>query len=168
VVVRRGLRTTSIERTLLDLAAIGEPIGRLVAEATAKRLTSIAKLRTYVERRSGARGVARLRSCIEGRETRSAAEAVFAAWLEERRIPVPPFNVEYGPFTLDGLWEAAGSSLRSTPSTPMAPSIRSRTTAAATPTPRAAGYARSAWHPSAGATTRSRLSAISGARCDMA
>ena len=48
VVIRRGLRTTSIERTLLDLAAIGEPIERLVAEAIAKRLTSIAKLRAYV------------------------------------------------------------------------------------------------------------------------
>src|SRR5206468_1678223 len=34
VVIRRGLHTTSIERTLLDLAAIGEPIERLVAEAT--------------------------------------------------------------------------------------------------------------------------------------
>jgi len=61
VVIRRGLRTTSIERTLLDLAAIGEPIERLVAEATAKRLTSVAKLRTHVARRSGARGAARLR-----------------------------------------------------------------------------------------------------------
>jgi very-short-patch-repair endonuclease len=108
VVIRKGLRTTSIERTLLDLAAIGEPIERLVAEATAKRLTSIAKLRAYVERRSGARGAARLRRCIEGRQTRSKAEEEFARWLEDRRIAVPPMNVEYGPFTLDGFWEAAG------------------------------------------------------------
>jgi len=65
VVIRRGLRTTSIERTLLDLAAIGEPIERLVAEAVARRLTSIAKLRAYVERRAGVPGVAHLRRCIE-------------------------------------------------------------------------------------------------------
>jgi very-short-patch-repair endonuclease len=108
VVIRKGLRATSIERTLLDLAAIGEPIERLVAEATAKRLTSIAKLRTYVERRAGARGAARLRRCIEGRQTRSKAEEEFARWLSARGIEEPDFNSEYGPYTLDGIWPAAG------------------------------------------------------------
>jgi very-short-patch-repair endonuclease len=108
VVIRKGLRTTSIERTLLDLAAIGEPIERLVAEATAKRLTSVAKLRAYVARRAGAHGAARLRCCIEGRQTRSKVEREFIRWLKDRRIPVPPLNVEYSPFTLDGFWEAAG------------------------------------------------------------
>jgi very-short-patch-repair endonuclease len=107
VVIRRGLRTTSIERTLLDLAAIGEPIERLVAEATAKRLTSIAKLRAYVARRSGARG-ARLRRRIEGRQTRSRAEDEFAHWLASRGIKKPDFNDQYGPFTLDAIWPAAG------------------------------------------------------------
>jgi very-short-patch-repair endonuclease len=107
VVMRKGLRTTSIERTLLDLAAIGEPIERLVAEATAKRLTSVAKLKSYVERRAGARGARRLRRCIEGGQTRSAAEREFVRWLERRRIPVPPLNVDYGPFTLDGYWTEA-------------------------------------------------------------
>jgi len=107
VVIRKGLRTTSIERTLLDLAAIGEPIERLVAEAVAKRLTSIAKLRAYVERRAGARGVARLRRCIEGRQTRSQLEGEFVRWLEDRGIPVPSLNEPFGPFTLDGIWPAA-------------------------------------------------------------
>jgi very-short-patch-repair endonuclease len=111
VVIRRGLRTTSIERTLLDLAAIGEPVERLVAEATAKRLTSIAKLRAYVERRSGARGAARLRSCIEGRQTRSDLEKEFVRWLEDRELPVPSLNEPFGPFTLDGLWSEAGLAL---------------------------------------------------------
>jgi len=108
VVIRKGLRTTSIERTLLDLAAVGEPIERLVAEAVAKRLTSIAKLRAYVERRAGARGVARLRCCIEGRQTRSQVEDEFVRWLEERGIPVPSLNEPFGPFTLDGIWWKAG------------------------------------------------------------
>lgn len=104
VVIRRGLRTTSIERTLLDLAAIGEPVERLVAEAVAKRLTSIAKLRAYVERRAGARGARRLRSCIEGRQTRSDLEKEFVHWLEDRRLPIPSLNEPLGPFTLDGIW----------------------------------------------------------------
>ena len=107
VVIRRGLRTTSIERTLLDLAAIGEPVERLVAEAAAKRLTSIAKLREYVARRAGARGSARLRSCVEGRQTRSEAEKEFARWLERRRIPLPQFNEPFGPYTLDAVWPDA-------------------------------------------------------------
>jgi very-short-patch-repair endonuclease len=107
VVVRKGLRTTSIERTLLDLAAIGEPVERLVAEALAKRLTSIAKLKTYLARRVGARGAARLRRCIEGRQTRSDVEKEFVGWLEDRDIPVPLLNEPFGPFTLDGLWREA-------------------------------------------------------------
>jgi very-short-patch-repair endonuclease len=104
VVIRKGLRTTSIERTLLDLAAIGEPVERLVAEAVARRLTSIAKLLAYVERRAGARGVRRLRSCIEGRQTRSRAEEEFVGWLEDRGLPIPSLNEPFGPFTLDGIW----------------------------------------------------------------
>jgi very-short-patch-repair endonuclease len=107
VVIRKGLRTTSIERTLLDLAAIGEPVERLVAEAVAKRLTSIAKLRAYVERRAGARGARRLSSCIEGRQTRSKLEDEFVRWLEDRRLPVPSLNEPFGPFTLDGFWHEA-------------------------------------------------------------
>jgi very-short-patch-repair endonuclease len=106
-VIRKGLRTTSIERTLLDLAAIGEPVEKLVAEAVAKRLTSIAKLRTYLERRSGARGARRLRGCIEGRQTRSKVEKEFVRWLENREIPIPSLNEQFGPFTLDGLWSEA-------------------------------------------------------------
>jgi very-short-patch-repair endonuclease len=107
VVIRQGLRTTSIERTLLDLAAIGEPVERLVAEAVAKRLTSIARLRAYVERRSGARGSRKLRECIEGRQTRSKVERKFARWLEQRGIERPAFNEPLGPFTLDAVWPQA-------------------------------------------------------------
>jgi hypothetical protein len=136
VVIRKGLRTTSIERTLLDLAAIGEPVDKLVADATAKRLTSIAKLRAYVERRAGARGARRLRSCIEGKQTRSKVEKEFVRWLRDRSIPIPLLNEPFGPYTLDGLWSEAGSPSRSTRSRRTAPSTRSRTIAAASPTPR--------------------------------
>jgi hypothetical protein len=108
VVIRKGLRTTSIERTLLDLAAIGEPIDKLVADATAKHLTSIAKLRAYLERRAGARGARRLHSCIEGNQTRSKLEKEFVCWLEDHGIPVPLLNEPFGPYTLDGIWTQAG------------------------------------------------------------
>ena len=107
VVIRRGLRTTSIERTLLDLAAIGEPIERLMAEAVAKRLTSIGKLRAYAERRSGARGARRLIRCIEGNQTRSPVEREFVAWLADKGLPDPQLNTEFGPYTLDVFWPEA-------------------------------------------------------------
>ena len=107
VVIRKGLRTTSIERTLLDLAAIGEPVERLVAEAVAKRLTSIARLQAYVERRAGARGVRRLRRCIEGNQMRSLVEKEFARWLDTQGFEPPIFNEPFGPFTLDAVWPAA-------------------------------------------------------------
>jgi hypothetical protein len=108
VVIRKGLRTTSIERTLLDLAAIGQPIERLVAEAVAKRLTSIAKLRAYVERRAGARGISHLRRCMEGRQTRSQVEEEFARWLADRGIEEPDFNEPFGLYSLDAVWWTAG------------------------------------------------------------
>jgi very-short-patch-repair endonuclease len=108
VVIRKGLRTTSIERTLLDLAAIGEPVERLVAEAVAKRLTSMARLAAYVERRSGARGVRGLRRCIEGKQMRSLAEKEFAAWLDDRGFEAAKFNEPFGPFSLDAVWPEAG------------------------------------------------------------
>jgi very-short-patch-repair endonuclease len=73
----------------------------------ARRLTSIAKLRAYVERRAGTRGVAGLRRCIEGRQTRSRLEDEFAQWLEARGQPTPAFNEPFGPFTLDGIWPEA-------------------------------------------------------------
>jgi very-short-patch-repair endonuclease len=107
VVIVKGLRTTAVERTLLDLAAIGEPIDRLVAEAVAKRLTSTARLRAYLERRSGARGARALRECIQGGQMRSRAEKEFARWLEQRDIQRPAFNEPFGPYTLDAVWPHA-------------------------------------------------------------
>jgi very-short-patch-repair endonuclease len=102
----KGLRATSIERSLLDLAATGTPIERLVAEATARRLTSIAKLKAYGELRAGARGARRLRACIEGDQTRSRTEREFVQWLKDRHIPVPLLNEPFGPYTLDCIWRA--------------------------------------------------------------
>jgi very-short-patch-repair endonuclease len=60
-----------------------------------------------VERRAGARGVAHLRRCIEGRQTRSQLEDEFVRWLEDRDIPVPSLNEPFGSYTLDGIWPGA-------------------------------------------------------------
>ncbi|HEU4978645.1 MAG TPA: type IV toxin-antitoxin system AbiEi family antitoxin domain-containing protein [Solirubrobacteraceae bacterium] len=57
----RGLRATSLPRTLLDLAAAGHRVDRLLDDAVARRLVSLPTLRAYVERKEGAAGVAALR-----------------------------------------------------------------------------------------------------------
>jgi very-short-patch-repair endonuclease len=104
----KGLRATTVARTLLDLAATGEPVERLVADAVARRQVSLDALRGYVARRAGARGAARLSRSIEGKQTRSGAERRFVRWLQSRGIPTPSMNHRIGKLTVDGFWEDAG------------------------------------------------------------
>jgi very-short-patch-repair endonuclease len=104
----RGLRATTVPRTLLDLAAAGVEVERLVAEAVARRLVSMEVLRAYVESRAGARGAARLRRAIEGKQTRSGLERRFVAFVRRHGVPEPEMNVRIGALTVDALWRDAG------------------------------------------------------------
>jgi very-short-patch-repair endonuclease len=104
----KGLLATSVPRTLLDMAAVGEPVDRLVADAVARRLVSLTALQAYLERRPGARGSARLRWSIEGKQTRSGLERRFLRFLVAHGLPEPQTNVRIGPFTVDAYWPAAG------------------------------------------------------------
>lgn len=108
VTIVNGLRTTTIARTLLDLAAGGEDVKRLVASAVARRMTTVARLRAYLVTRKGARGAARLRRSIDGEMLRSDREREFVQWLRKRNLPVPSMNHPFGSYTVDGLWEDAG------------------------------------------------------------
>jgi very-short-patch-repair endonuclease len=103
----KGLLATSVARTLLDMAAAGNSVDRLVADAVARRLVSLAALRAYLERRPGARGSARLRRNIEGKQTRSGLERRFLRWLSERGFPPPEVNVKIGALTVDAYCPAA-------------------------------------------------------------
>jgi very-short-patch-repair endonuclease len=104
----KGLLATSLPRTLLDVAAAGDSVERLVADALARRLTSLAALRAYLARRPGARGSARLRRSIDGKQTRSGLERRFLGWLTEHGFPLPETNVRIGALTVDAYWRAAG------------------------------------------------------------
>jgi very-short-patch-repair endonuclease len=108
VVVVNGLRTTTTARTLLDLAAGGIPIERMVANAVARRMTTVRALRAYAVRRAGSRGAARLRASVDGEITRSKVEREFVGWLRSRGLPIPSMNCEIGALTVDGLWSDAG------------------------------------------------------------
>jgi very-short-patch-repair endonuclease len=104
----KGLLATSVPRTLLDVAAAGALVDRLVADAIARRLVSLAVLQSYLERRPSARGSARLRRSIEGKQTRSGLERRFLRWLAERGLPLPETNARIGALTVDAYWPEAG------------------------------------------------------------
>lgn len=68
-----GLSRTTIERTLLDIAATGRPddLARALERAEELRLLDLRKLRRQIERSRGQRGVARLRAAVDALEPES-------------------------------------------------------------------------------------------------
>ena len=64
-----GIPTTSIDRTILDLAAVldDEPLEDALDSALRKRLTSVPRLRLRVRQESGRRGMKKLRKLLEER-----------------------------------------------------------------------------------------------------
>jgi hypothetical protein len=101
---RDGLRVTTIERTLLDVAATGADIRRLAHEAIAKKLTTQAKLKALAERHRGERGAPALRKVAGEPHTRSHLERRFLTFLDDNGFPPPITNIELGPFTVDCFW----------------------------------------------------------------
>ncbi len=77
LVVRDGLRVTSIERTLFDLASIGVGIDHLAHEALAKRLTSKDRLADTATRHRGRKGAPALQALVAAPHTRSDFERRF-------------------------------------------------------------------------------------------
>lgn len=91
-----GLRVTSIERTLLDLAAEESTAGleAMVDEALRKKLTTVERLRAFIERRGGARGMPALRRVVEHRAglggvPESELEARVLSLLDDNGMPRP-------------------------------------------------------------------------------
>lgn len=115
----RGVPCTTVERTLLDLAA-AVPIGELrkaLAEAEVLRLVDLGVLRVLLRRHRGRRGVARLRLILdelhpETKRTRSDLERLFLRMCDRDGIPRPEVNVSLyiaeQRLMPDFLWRAAG------------------------------------------------------------
>jgi very-short-patch-repair endonuclease len=108
ICVRHGLRVTSPERTLLDLAATTDPrrLARDVNEALVQRLTTTAALRAYVATRSHHRGARALGEALalEPRLTRSEAEQRMLALIRRIGLPTPRTNVMVLGHEVDFLW----------------------------------------------------------------
>lgn len=109
-----GVPTTTVARTLLDLAATeGLPaLERALREATFRGLTDPLGLPALLARYPGGRGTAVAARALErgvyALRTRSELEAGFLDYLVERRLPLPETNalVEAGEgrFEVDCLW----------------------------------------------------------------
>jgi predicted transcriptional regulator of viral defense system len=117
--VLHGIPCTSVERTLLDLAAV-VPVGELrkaISEAEVLRLLDHDAIRRLIKRNRGRRGVARLRMLLDDihpltQRTRSEMERRFLQLCERAGLPQPEVNVELDFDGLrlvpDFLWRDAG------------------------------------------------------------
>ena len=120
VTVRRNIPVTTLERTLIDLAAVlpRHRLIRAVHQAEVLRLLDLPLLTSLMERHRGRRGIARLRLALAqfaetgARVTRSELEDRFLAFLERAGLPRPETNVtlQVGgrSMEVDCLWRAAG------------------------------------------------------------
>jgi len=112
-------RAPTVERTLLDLAAV-IPVWQLrkaVSEAEVLRIVDHAALRALLRRSRGRRGVARLRLILEElhpetKRTRSELERRFLRMCSRAGLPRPEVNVPLDigdrSLTPDFLWRHAG------------------------------------------------------------
>jgi len=101
---RQGLRVTTIERTLLDIAATGADIRKLAREALAKRLTTQRRLGDFAARHKGERGAPALRKMAVEPHTRSDLEAKFLRFLDGNGFPQPLTNPALGDYDVDCYW----------------------------------------------------------------
>ena len=114
-----GIPCTTVERTLLDLAAV-IPVWQLrkaLAEAEVLRIVDLSVLRALLRRSRGRRGVARLRFILdelhpETKRTRSELERMFLRMCRRARLPTPEVNVSLHisgrQLKPDFLWRDAG------------------------------------------------------------
>jgi very-short-patch-repair endonuclease len=104
VTKRQGLRVTTIERTLFDIAATGADIRRIAQEAIAKRLTSQRRLGDLAASHKGERGAPALRKVAGEPHTRSKLERRFLRFLDDNDLPRPLTNHPIGDYDVDCYW----------------------------------------------------------------
>jgi hypothetical protein len=94
-----GLPTTTVARTLLDMAAARWPIDRLTQEAAARGLIPLNDLRTFAAQRRGARGAPALVAAAGQPLVRSRLEA-----RALRELGLPEVNGKVGVDEVDLRW----------------------------------------------------------------
>jgi very-short-patch-repair endonuclease len=106
-----GIPVTTVERTIVDLAAVLRPeaLRRAMEEAEGLRLTDWRVLEELVAEARGHRGIRALRAIIAERSvgtrvTKRELEASFLDLLRRHRIPLPDTNVHIEGFEVDCVW----------------------------------------------------------------
>lgn len=109
----RGVPTTTVARTILDLAATEDErtLDRALREAEVNRLADETGLQALLTRHGRRRGVATLRCLTGARDldviTRSELEVRFRTFLADHHLPPPVHNTAIGPYIVDALWPQA-------------------------------------------------------------
>jgi len=105
VTVHHGIPTTTVPRTLLDLATVLTPhqLARAVNEAEVQRLTDPLSLNALLERYPRRPGVPALRALLGQRVavTRSELEKRFREFLIKAGLPLPETNAH---IQVAGIW----------------------------------------------------------------
>ena len=108
--VHDGIPITSVERTILDLAATltKDQITYLIEEADRRQRLDINGLDRVIARRRRAAGVARLNAVLATyrgtADTRSKLERQFRRLIAKAGLPEPQFNVVVAGITVDVFW----------------------------------------------------------------
>jgi hypothetical protein len=100
ITAERGIPTTTVARTILDLAAVlrDQPLDKTIREADYLRLVDMSKLAMLLERHPRRKGTAALRMAIKSAATpgmtitRSELEDRFRALLLKADLPTPILN----------------------------------------------------------------------------
>jgi very-short-patch-repair endonuclease len=110
VTTHAGIPVTTVERTILDLAALlrTDPLTRLVEAADRKERFDLRALDRAIARRPHAAGITRLRAVLAAyrgtADTRSGLERGFRALIAKAALPEPQFNVLVAGLTVDVYW----------------------------------------------------------------
>src|SRR4051812_31296809 len=114
VTARDGIPTTTVARTLFDLAAVTDrqAVDSALHEAEYQGLTDVVPLVELLERHPHARGTAILRELLAIARlgidrSRSELEDAFHAFVDEHRLPRPRRNAQVLGYTCDCVWHEA-------------------------------------------------------------
>ncbi len=105
VTIHEGIPTTTVPRTLLDLASVlpRQAVQRAMTEADVQRLTDPLSLPDLIARHPRARGVTKLRDHLPT-ITRLELEHRFHAFLTAAVLPRPHFNTHIEGYEVDIAW----------------------------------------------------------------
>jgi hypothetical protein len=105
---RNGLRTTTVARTLIDLAEVlpADELRRAVNDAQVHRRVTRTQIERVVRECPGRRGIPALRAALGAGTTRSSLEDRFFALLKAAELPLPEINARVDRYEVDFLWRA--------------------------------------------------------------